>query len=157
MEKIKVNKQVIETKQVTVYKAFDGKEFETEKDCLNYEQLKFDKIGFEKLFNISKIEDYDVIEYILSATHYSSNDYWVSIYKINIPTNYWDEDFDEKEFLKYFKLYFEVGDDIVITQVGEIFFIKSFDYQDDEYFYEFLSKEDLINEFNKRIETIKNL
>ena len=101
MEKIKVSREFLEIKQVNAYKAYDGTVFDKEKDCLNYEKSKFDKIEFEKLFNISKISYCDDIEFILSTTHYSSDDYGVSIHKINIPTNYWDEDFDDKEFLKY--------------------------------------------------------
>lgn len=158
MEIIKVLKEVIETKQVTVYKAFDGKMFDLEKDCLQYEKSSFDKREFEKEFNISKIEDIYIEEDILAILQYSLATIGGSIYKVTIPNNYWDEEFDRKEFEKYFKLYFEIKDkDFVITEVGEVFFIKVYDWNDNEATYQFISKENLIKEFNKRIETIKKL
>ena len=158
MEKIKVLKEVIETKQVIVYKAFDGKEFDKEKDCLEYEKSSFDKQAFQRNFNISKIEDIYIEEDILAILQYSLATIGGSIYKVTIPNNYWDDYCDSKELLKYFKLYFEIKDkDFLITEVGEVFFIKVYDWNDNETTYQFISKENLIEEFNKRIETIKKL
>jgi hypothetical protein len=158
MEKIKVDKQVLETKQVIVFKSFDGKEFETEKDCLNYEKSKFDKIEFEKEYKISKIENVYIEEDILAILQYSLATIGGSIYKITIPNNYWNQEFDSKEFEKHFKLYFEIKDkNFIITDIGELFFIRVYSWETNETTYQFISRESLINEFNKRIETIKNL
>lgn len=158
MEKIKVPKQVIETKQVTVYRAFDGKEFEKEKDCLKYERKIFNKQEFEKQFNISKINDYEIIDCILSGLEYSLDDFTGSMYKVTILNDFWDVEFDTGKFINDFKLYFEINDDeFVIPNNGELIFVKHYDYIDEIYSYHFISKEDLIQEFNKRIETIRNL
>lgn len=158
MEKIKVLKQVVETKEVDVYRAFDGAEFANERDCLEYEKSSFDKQAFQRNFNISIINNYDVVECISRGLEYSLDDYSNSLYKVTIPKNYWDKEFDSEEFTKYFKLYFGINDDdFVITNVGELIFIISFDYSYDSYSYHFISKDELIVEFNKKIETIKNL
>lgn len=61
MEKVitKVPTKIIQEQIVdkTIYKSFDGKEFDKEKDCLKYEEKLTNIVEFKKRFKFREIDE----------------------------------------------------------------------------------------------------